>query len=156
MKIRLIVNGICGFGYNRCMTEEGLEQVRATRDNVLRSIPRPPLIVVGNSLLYRGIYRVIASFFNGVPVKRSPFLGSADGLEKDGHIAVEDGKIPAGDYIGLRGTRGFDAWEFLKGLPENTLLCGGEELMLALGLGEHYVAGQLYELDTDIKDGFII
>ena len=159
MKIRLITNGIlesAGSGYNPQITEAGLDQILAIRNSQLRVIPWPTLIVVGTGLRFRATYRVIASFFPQVSVSRSPFLGTADAFHKDGGVAVEDGKTSARDYIGMVGTKGFDAWKFLDNFPPNTLLCGGEEFMYALGLADIFENGRLFELDTETKTGLLI
>ena len=42
---------------------------------------------------------------------------------------------------------------FLSSMHEDAFLCSGEELMIALGLGEMHAHGQLYELNTETKTG---
>ena len=86
-----------------------------------------------------------------IPVRFSPFCGSADSLKGDGIIIVGDREVASNNYIGLIGSKCFNAWKFVSEFPDNTLLCSGGELLIALGQEEIYGKGQLYKLHPRAK-----
>ena len=149
--VYLITHGKRNFGLDPSHTQEGLDQIAALWDKLPRGIS---LIVIGTGKRFYEIYCVLQAKLKGIPIKFSPFCSSADGLEADGKIiTVEKRTVVPDDYIGLIGSNCFDAWKFVSDLPENTLLCSGGELLIALDQKEIYEKGQLYELDPETKNG---
>ena len=83
------------------------------------------------------------------PIFTSPLVGSADSFNKDGTVTLANGIIVRGkDYVGLMGTPGLNLWGVIAGFPDKTLICGGVDVMLALGLGAINADAGLYKLDT--------
>ena len=151
----LITHGDRFFGPNPGHTSKGIKQIRTLQipDDI-------NLVVVGTGIRFQEIYEAIKPQIPGVPVKYSPFCGSADGLEgpeTDYSIILVNRKLVSqNNYLGLIETPGFDAWGFVANLPNRTLICAGGELLIALGLKAINEKGQLYELDLSIKDGWKI
>ncbi|MEK0369499.1 MAG: hypothetical protein QQN62_07855, partial [Nitrosopumilus sp.] len=76
-----------------------------------------------------------------------------DGLEANKDVILIDGTtVSLNHYISI-GSDCFDAWRFVSDLPDQTLLCAGGELMIALGLKSINEKGQLFELDPEKKEG---
>lgn len=145
----LITHGERFFGPNPVHKQEGIEQIKDLQ------IPADiSLVVIGTGARFKEIYEVIKPHVDGVPVKYSPFCGSADGLEADYNVILVDGTLVdlKNDYTSL-GAPCFDAWKFVSDLPDRTLLCAGGELLIALGLKAINEKGQLYELDPETATG---
>lgn len=151
MKVYLVTHGNCEVGYNPSMTQEGFNDIVHIRMSLLGKIPKPLLVCVGTGRRFVQIYKALACALAEVRVVRSPICGSESGSAKIGGVAVEDGIVRNGDYISLTGTPGFNAWEFISGMPEGTLFCSGEELMNALGQIGVHENGRLFQLDTKTK-----
>ena len=147
--ISLITHGKRNFGVDPKHTTEGIEQIKNLQlpDNIA-------LVVVGTGKRFQEIYETIRPKIYGATVKFSPFCGSADGLEADGNVILTNGTLVdlKKDYISLTNApEAFDPWGFIASLPENTLLCAGGELLIALGGKAINEKGQLYELDPETK-----
>ena len=123
MSVFLITHGERNFGVNPKHKPEGIEQIRNLQipDDI-------STVVVGTGARFREIYEVIKPQIPSVPVKFSPFCGSADGLEADYNVILVDGTLVnlKNDYISL-GSPCFDACDFVRNLPPRTLLCAGGE-----------------------------
>ena len=114
-----------------------------------------PLVVVGTGTRFQEIYKLklFQGFLAGVSVKYSPFCGSPDGLEPNGDVIMAGGALVSlSDYINVQ-SRYFDSWSFICDLPDNTLLCSGSDLMIALGLKSINEKGQLFKLDPKTETG---
>lgn len=159
--IYLVTHGKRFNGVNPSLTEEGKAQIERIHEDVLPKIPaRPPLVVVGTGKRFLEIYQILSPALTGIPVKHSPFCGSADSMEADNDtVMLASGeKASHSRYLGMIACAGkaFDAWRFLKDLPDGTLLCAGGELMETLGLAIISQKGQLYELDPNTRTGKMI
>jgi len=154
-KIYLVTNGIGFNGYNAYMAEHGFEQiVRIREDLIPRIIPHPTLVGIGTGARFEDTYNALKPALNGIPIMYSPFIGGPEGIDENGLVTLHRGKVNAERYIGLVDNPGFDAWRFLNGcFPCDTLLCSGEELLLALDLGKLYVPGALIEIDATNRVG---
>lgn len=153
--IYLITHGERNYGINPEHINKGIEQLRKLQ--IPSDIGSISLVIIGTGARFREIYETIKSQIPNIPVKYSPFCGSVDGLEANYDIILIDGTtVNQDDYLGLVETSGFNAWDFVAGLPHNTLLCAGGELMIALGLKAINEKGQLYELDPPTKGGWKI
>lgn len=143
----LITHGDRGFGSNPKHSEMGIDQIKN-----LTLPEKIDLIVIGTGKRFQEIYQFIQDKLSRIPVKYSPFCGSADGLEADYRIILVDGTLLKDDeYLGMINVPAFDAWKFIADLPDNTLLCAGGELLIALGGKTINQKGQLYELDCEKK-----
>ena len=148
MKMYLVTHGNRNFGCDPSLTDKGFEQIADIRVNLLPKIPAPPLVVIGVGRRFEETYQGLNQSLRDIPMKWSPFSGSGDALEIDGRIALPGNiSVTNDDYIGMVNNPGFDAWRFISSLPEDTLLCSGEELMMALGFESD--KGRLYEIDTE-------
>ena len=150
--IYLVTHGKREGGPNPRMTADGLFQIERLRELLPKNTP---LVVVGTGKRFLQVYGVLQPSLNGAKVEYSPFCGSADGMEPDGKtIPMASGELTEHDsYLGLVRCKAFDAWKFLKDLPNGTLLCSGGELMMALGLEGVNEKGQLFELDPATQTG---
>ena len=154
MKLYIVTHGDKMSGANPGLASTGTDQIVRIREELLGKIPKPPLVVIGTGRRFEQTHIMLFMMNHEIPVKRSPFCGSADSLEKDGSIMLANGeKVAMADYIGLIGTPGFHAWSWLCNLPEGTLLCAGEELLTSLGLKNLCKKGVLIEVDTETQDG---
>lgn len=150
--VYLITHGKRDFGLDPRHTREGAGQIRDLAHKLERLPREISLVIIGTGIRFYQIYRILISILGGIPIKFSPFCGSADGLEADGKIITVDNRtVIPDDYIGLIGSSCFNAWEFVSNLPNNALLCSGGELLIALGQEKIYKKGQLYELDPETK-----
>lgn len=149
-KIYLITHGDRSFGPNPTHTKKGIEQLKA-----LQVPGNVSLVVVGTGDRFQEILKIIDSKLGEIPIKYSPFCGSADGLEADGNIILVNGKLVnlKNDYVSISNSPAFNPWEFIDSFPDNTLLCAGGELMITLGLKSINEKGQLYELHPENKMG---
>lgn len=151
MSLYLITHGERNNGVDPKMTENGIAQIELLRTLLPKAIA---LVVVGTGARFQQIYRTLSDSLQGIAVKYSPFCGSADGLDPGDKIVLIDGTlVNRSDYLGLIRAPGFNAWEFLRSLPDGTLLCAGSELMISLGLERINKKGQLFELDPAQKAG---
>lgn len=135
-------------GFNSVMTEDGVGQIRLIREQHLeKKLVQPALVVVGTGSRFQQTYNILAEALTDIPVKYSLFCGGTEGWEagSNRHILCGGRIVPDKNYIGLENFPDW-AWQFLKFLPEKTLLCAGEELMIALDLSAK--PGNLYEVDT--------
>lgn len=149
--IYLVTHGERFFGVNPSHTCDGILQIEKL---VLKE--KPPLVVIGTGARFQEIYNTMVNkkqLSRDVPIKRSPFCGSADGLEANKDVILVDGTtVRLDNYISI-GSDCFNAWRFISSLPDNTLLCAGGELMISLGLKSINEKGQLFELDPEKKEG---
>lgn len=145
--IYVITHGERAIGPDPLHTEKGIEKIK--------KLPLPENItqvVIGTGRRFVEIYNAFKDKLNGVPVKFSPFCGSAVSLGEEENIILPDGTvIKRDDYLSLYEVPAFNAWEFIRGLPDNTLLCSGGELLISLGLKSE--KGCLFELDPVNKTG---
>lgn len=155
--IYLVTHGNRFSGCNPGHTLDGKTQIVRIREDFLPQIPKPPLVVVGTGRRFLEIYRTLSLALEGVPVNYSPFCGSADSMEEDHEtIMLASGdKTTHAQYLSLIACMdtAFLGWRFLSELPDNTLLCAGGELMVALGLTDINERGQLYRLDPYTRTG---
>lgn len=146
--IYLITHGERHYGPDPVHTGQGLLQIQSLREH-LKNL-KINLIVVGTGRRFCQIYEQIRPSMNGIPVKRSPLCGSADGLEKNGCVVLTDGTIvPPKMYVSIIDNPFIDIWGFVNNLPDGTLLCSGGELMIALGFSNINQKGHLYEIDPE-------
>ena len=150
--VYLITHSEKAFGVNPPLTRKGTLQIEK-----LLLVEEPPLVVIGTGRRFQEIYKTMVKkgqLGRDIPVKYSPFCGSADSLEANKkYITLADGTIVSlDDYINI-GNDCFDAWGFLYDLPDKTLLCAGGELMITLGFGDINEKGQLFELDLEEGTG---
>jgi hypothetical protein len=145
-KVYLITNGNRFFGANPIHTSPGIDQIKSL------DIPvEITQVGIGTGLRFQEVYNIIRTKIPAkIPHFFSPFCGSADGFEADGQFILVDGTLVAQkNYLNLIQSRAFDAWEFISELANNTLLCSGDELMVALGLKSINQKGHLYVLDPE-------
>lgn len=149
--VYLVTHGQRNFGINPSHTSCGFEEIGTL---VLRE--KISLVVIGTGKRFREIYNTMISqghLQQDTPIKYSPFCGSADSLEANKDVILVDGTtVSLNDYISI-GSDCFDAWRFISSLPDNTLLCAGGELMMALGLKDINEKGKLFKLDPEKKEG---
>lgn len=152
MSAYLITHGERNFGPDPKHKPEGIEQIKNLQipDDI-------SVVVIGTGARFREIYDAIKPQLDDIPVKFSPFCGSADGLEANYDVILVDGTLVdlKNDYISL-GSPCFDAWTFINLLPDKALLCAGGELLISLGLKAINEKGQLYMIDQSIEDGWKI
>lgn len=147
--VYLITHGEKAFGPDPVLSRKGTKEIERLKlpEGII-------LIVAGTGKRFRDILRIVCKQLPGIPVKHSPFCGSADSLEankKD--VTLADGTtVSLDDYISIENDC-FDVWDFIFDLPDKTLLCAGGELMIALGLGNINEKGQLYEINSEEGTG---
>jgi hypothetical protein len=147
--IHLITHGERNNGVNPGHTIEGIAQI-----NALRLPEGITQVVIGTGLRFREIYEAVSSQLFPVrgAVRYSPFCGSADALDPDRCVVLADGtRVPLDHYLGVGTVPGFDAWAFVSAMPDNCLLCAGNELLIALGAKAIAARGQLYEIYPNSK-----
>ena len=146
--IYLITHGWYNTGANPRMTDMGVKQVEAAKLPV-----RISMLVCGTGARHvQTLEAVIGRLSPDIqvpPIKFWPLCGSADvpNMERSAMVLAGGGDlIQMSDYLAYEFIR---PWELLANLPANTLLIGGEELLLGIGANRSYIkkAG-LYELDV--------
>ncbi len=149
--VYLVTHGERNFGMNPSHTSDGIQQIKKL---VLGE--EISLVVIGTGRRFQEVYDTMISqghLRRDIPIKYSPFCGSADGLEANKEvILVINVTVSLDCYISI-GSDCFDAWRFISDLPDNALLCAGGELMIALGLKKINEKGQLFELDPKTETG---
>ncbi len=114
------------------------------------------LIVIGTGVRFMEIYWELIK--NGqldpaLPIKYSPFCGSADGLDQPDTIVLANGiRCKMADYIGFGSTSAFDTWKFIDEQPDGTLFLAGGELMIALGHDVKVPKAALFLLKPEVKE----
>jgi hypothetical protein len=151
IKRYLIVHGEMGNGRDPKHTELGLKKIRAIQ------LPKEIAIVVtGTGRRMLEILEIVkARLPSPIQITYSPFCGSGDILKKN-QIILSGGRIiNLMDYDGLYSSPDnlalFNAWNWVKQYPNNTLFLAGRELMTALGLAKISEEGCLYELSAPKK-----
>ncbi len=129
-------------------TQEGIKRLNGIK---FPAAPDIRYIVRGTGRRHKEVELAIRN--KGIPDDSvtvvSPFVGSADAINKDCTITLANGeRVRAEEYVGLIGTVGFDPRQFLAGLPPKTLVCTGGEFLIALGLDGINERGALYQLDA--------
>lgn len=147
----LITHGDRTEGFNPTHTLKGVQQIQSI------SIPNGiRKVVVGAGTRFREIFNLIKDNpqIAGTTPLHSPFCGGYDGLRvatEGKMVTMTDGDVPVDIYLGLIGTPGFDPWAFINGLGERTLICGGGELLIALGYEGNPPKGALFALDVEAR-----
>lgn len=154
-KVYVLTHGQSSDGYNPCMTPEGVTQIVEIGLYSISKISKPSLILVGVGVRFFQTMEVIegSGIMIDVPIKHSPFLGTADGFGKNKDVALQFGNITSDEYMGLVNTPGFCAWSFVNNLPDKTLLLTGRELLIALELEHLHDDGVLLDIDLETKTG---
>ncbi|QQR78083.1 MAG: hypothetical protein IPJ68_03240 [Candidatus Moraniibacteriota bacterium] len=152
----LISHGKRYEGFNPLHTKDGREQL--ARLTIPSGVTR---VVAGSGRRFQEIADAIRRklpIASDVPFETSPFCGSCDGIRfgknpgEGDMIVLSEGEVPVEKYLGLVGTPGFDPWAFVNGLGNGALLCGGGELLLALGYSGVPPKGALFGLDALTKE----
>jgi hypothetical protein len=138
------------------MTHHGIAQIENIVIFMVNSGFTPSMILAGVGERFLAIYETLKSGFCGVSVKYSPLLGTADVTDEDGLTYIETGKVKAEQYVGIINTQGFDPWEFLKSLPNKTVICTGNDFLIALGLKIYCEEGVLIEVNVEIHSASLV
>src|SRR3989344_1170690 len=144
--VYFIAHGDRHYDTDPLMNDVGIGQILALvpPDNI-------SMVVHGTGRLFYQIYEILKNRLPaGIPVNPSIYCGSADGLEKDGSIILTNSVTATQDnYYGLvHGVKNgyLDLKKFLQSLPDNALICGGGEFLIAL-CGISPPKGRMYKLD---------
>lgn len=147
--VHIITHGKRTEGFDPVHTEEGKMQILALTlpDGIEK-------VVVGVGTRFQEIYNLIKDDpqIAGITPLHSPFCGGYDGLvvtPNGNFAAIAHGNVPINTYLGLIGTPGFSPRAFVDGLGEGTLICGGGEVLLALGYEGNPPKGALFEIDLE-------
>ncbi|MFA6050781.1 MAG: hypothetical protein WC761_06355 [Candidatus Paceibacterota bacterium] len=155
MKLWAITHGQKHEGVNPSLTQAGIEQIaNASRKLIDYTVTG---VVIGTGKRFIDTHAVYRDTLGEkkVPIKYSPFLGSADSgkkAETGFDVVLADGTpIHDSGYIGLIGTPGVDLWAVLEGtMKDGTLLVTGREFIGAFmpnGANDAKSA-TVYEIDT--------
>lgn len=112
------------------------------------------LVLVGTGTRFEETYLAFRPTIDHIHAKWSPFCGTEDSLiDRDGQSLVVTGAgrvILPSQYIGIPDHSAFHAWEFVKSLPDFTLLFTGRQLLKALGV-ERARSCSIYEIFPNLK-----
>ncbi len=144
----IVTHGELICGPDPLMSPEGIATIEELRAKMPLNISQ---FLVGTGRRFKQTLEILRRKRENVPVKYSAICGNAAALNADGDMVLADGTtFSRSDYIGLCDSYSFHPRIFIDNLPDNTVICGGAELMKTLY--DHPKRGKLYK----ITDGSVM
>lgn len=139
---------------NPAHTAEGLKQIASMSHKLVDYNLAVSFVVTGTGKRFIEIHQVLQQLipnFAAIPFERNKICGGPEARnDKTQNVILPDGTTcPIKDFVAKNYRPPETIWQFLKELPDNTLLCTGRQLIEALG-GKSGKS-RLFQIDVERK-----
>lgn len=147
-------------GYDPPHTEKGIKKIQELVEEN-SGILKTNTVVYGAATRFWQIAQEVLKKNSGAQYKSSFLCGTPEGLDVEtNRICLVNGlTVPLKEHEGLEKAvaEGYvNIWRYLGKFPDDTVICAGGELMIALGLNSIRKRGALYEIDISDRSGNLI